>query len=88
MTVERPDTLDLLRRHADQLLSDLRQAGFGNATLSFGQGRADDGRPTPAPEPALPAAGDPDPHPAPVPAPVPAFVRRQAGGNAPLDLRL
>jgi hypothetical protein len=33
---ERPETLDLLRRHADLLLTDLRQAGIDNATLGFG----------------------------------------------------
>ncbi len=38
LVVERPETLDLLRRHADQLLSEFRQAGFSGATLSFGQG--------------------------------------------------
>ncbi|HCZ00356.1 MAG: hypothetical protein A3D16_06150 [Rhodobacterales bacterium RIFCSPHIGHO2_02_FULL_62_130] len=37
LTVERPDTLDLIRRHVEQLLADLRQAGFADATLSFGQ---------------------------------------------------
>lgn len=37
LTVERPDTLDLIRRHVEQLLGDLRQAGFADATLSFGQ---------------------------------------------------
>jgi flagellar hook-length control protein FliK len=44
MTVERPDTLDLLRRHADQLLADLRQAGLGDATLSFRQGQPGEGQ--------------------------------------------
>lgn len=34
--VERPDSMDLMRRNADQLLADLRQSGFGQATLSFG----------------------------------------------------
>jgi len=86
MTVERPETLDLLRRHADQLLADLRQAGFGGATLSFGQGSAGDGRPTGATAdhsqvpPADPVKPDP--------APLPVFQRGQASGNAPLDLRL
>ena len=36
LVAERPDTLDLLRRHADELLAELRQAGFGGAELSFG----------------------------------------------------
>jgi hypothetical protein len=34
--VERGETMDLLRRNVDQLLSDLRQSGFGQASLSFG----------------------------------------------------
>lgn len=33
--IERPDTLDLMRRQSDQLLSELRQAGFAQASLSF-----------------------------------------------------
>lgn len=37
LTAERPDTLDLLRRHADQLLAELRDAGYSGASLSFGQ---------------------------------------------------
>lgn len=36
LVAERPETLDLLRRHGEQLLSDLRQSGFGGASLSFG----------------------------------------------------
>lgn len=36
MFVERPDTLDLVRRQGDQLLAELRQAGFTQASLSFG----------------------------------------------------
>jgi Flagellar hook-length control protein FliK len=36
LTAERPETLDLLRRHADQLASELRQAGYSGASLSFG----------------------------------------------------
>jgi len=33
--VERPETLDLLRRHANELRQELRDAGFGGASLSF-----------------------------------------------------
>jgi hypothetical protein len=44
LTVERPDTLDLMRRHGDQLLTDLRHLGISDATLSFGQwGHGDSG---------------------------------------------
>jgi Flagellar hook-length control protein FliK len=37
LAVERPETLDLLRRHADQLMQEFRAAGFAGASLSFGQ---------------------------------------------------
>ena len=86
MTVERPDTLDLLRRHSEQLLADLRQAGFGGATLSFGQGSAGEGRmagsaPTEPPPPPADAVHADTP-------PLPAYPRGQSTGHAPLDLRL
>ncbi|MEM8595197.1 MAG: flagellar hook-length control protein FliK [Pseudomonadota bacterium] len=35
VTGERGSTLDLLRRHADQLLAQLLEAGFADASLSF-----------------------------------------------------
>lgn len=38
LTVERPETLDLLRRHADQLIDAFRQAGFSGASFTFGGG--------------------------------------------------
>ena len=42
LSVEQPQTLDLLRRQGDQLLADLRQAGFAGASLSFaGEGAQD-----------------------------------------------
>lgn len=37
LAIERPETGDLVRRHVDQLVADLRAAGLGQATLSFGQ---------------------------------------------------
>lgn len=57
LTVDQPATLDLLRRQADLLLSDLRQFGFHNASLSFagqegqanGQGRNDTHTPASTP---------------------------------------
>lgn len=36
IVAERPETLELLRRHADQFLADLRQSGFQGASLQFG----------------------------------------------------
>ncbi|MGP3696761.1 flagellar hook-length control protein FliK [Rhodobacter sp. NSM] len=41
---DRSDTLDLMRRHSDQLGAELRQAGFSGASLSFG-GREERSRP-------------------------------------------
>ncbi len=35
---DRPETLDLLRRHADMLAQDFRSIGYGTAEFSFGQG--------------------------------------------------
>ena len=86
MTVERPDTLDLLRRHSDQLLADLRQAGFGGATLSFGQGGTGEGR-TAASAPTEPPPQSADPARPETTAPS-AYPRGQSTGHAPLDLRL
>lgn len=37
LAIERPETGDLVRRHVEQLLADLRTAGFAQTTLSFGQ---------------------------------------------------
>jgi hypothetical protein len=38
VTAERPETLDLLRRHADALQRELSSAGFDRASLAFGDG--------------------------------------------------
>jgi flagellar hook-length control protein FliK len=44
VSVERPETLDLLRRHADILLRDLAESGYAEAEVAFGEGRtAQDG---------------------------------------------
>ena len=54
LTFERPETLDLFRRHADQLADALREAGFSGADISFGRSggeNAQDGS-----EPDRPAA--------------------------------
>ncbi|WP_211238681.1 flagellar hook-length control protein FliK [Roseivivax isoporae] len=37
---ERPETLELLRRHGDLLLRDLQADGFGRVDLNFGGGSA------------------------------------------------
>ena len=41
LTADRPETLDLMRRNASDLVADLRQTGFSGASLSFGQGQKD-----------------------------------------------
>lgn len=80
LAADRPETLDLLRRHAGDLLAELEAAGYGGATLNFGSG----GNP-----PAAFAAPEPGPEPpdtpSPAPLPQPRPVLRAAGG---LDLRL
>lgn len=43
LVVDQPATLDLLRKHADDLLGDLRQDGFAGTTLSFAGSGAGDG---------------------------------------------
>jgi hypothetical protein len=79
---ERPDTLDLLRRHADQLLEDLRQGGLSGATLSFGGNGADRGNPSaPPPSPDGPVRPPAVLHPS---TPGAAW----AAGTAALNLRL
>ena len=37
LAVERPETLELLRRNADQLVQEFRAAGYAGASLNFGQ---------------------------------------------------
>lgn len=81
ISVERPETLDLFRRHAGDLAEALRAAGYSGADIGFGQhggnerpdqrhARTDAG-PAPGPEPGTPP---------------PAPSRRAAGAS--LDLRL
>lgn len=85
LTVERPETLDLMRRHGEQLLSDLRQSGFQDATLSFGQWGAQDRPDQTAPhlpdDPSAPAAP-------PAFAPAPLWPARTDLGGQGLNLRL
>lgn len=45
IVAERPETLELLRRHIDILATELRQQGFTDLSFTFGQGGASgDGR--------------------------------------------
>lgn len=61
--IERPDTLDLMKRQSDQLLAELRQAGFSQANLSFsgwaqGQSGAPWSQAADTPRPAHDASSD------------------------------
>jgi hypothetical protein len=83
VSAERPETLDLLRRHVDMLQRELGASGFGSADIGFadrragGQGR--EGLPDGAPEPSL--------QPVPPRLPVDVLTRaREASGR--LDIRL
>ncbi len=44
LTFDRPETLDLFRRHADQLAEALRDAGFAGADIGFGRSDGGDNR--------------------------------------------
>ena len=72
LNFERPETLDLFRRHADQLAEALRDAGFAGANIGFGhsgtggnsdsrsEGAHADLPPTQDPSPGLTAGLQPD----------------------------
>lgn len=85
LTVERPETLDLMRRHGEQLLSDLRQSGFQDATLSFGQWGAQD---HPDQTAQLPPDDLSAPAATPAFAPAPLWPARTDLGGQGLNLRL
>jgi len=86
LSAERPETIDLLRRHADHLAQEFRQAGFSGATLSFGQWGAGG-----AAHPQAQAQATPPAAPAPVAGPSPTQPTPRApavAGVGGLDLRL
>ncbi|WP_431297567.1 flagellar hook-length control protein FliK [Tabrizicola sp. BL-A-41-H6] len=83
MTFERPEAMDLFRRNADQLVADLKMAGFTGADLGFAHSNSGNGGsagPDHPPSHAMPFAAD-----APV-AHAPAAPR--PGTTTSLDLRL
>jgi len=83
LTVERPETMDLLRRNADQLLFEFRQAGYSGATLSFGHWGQGGQQQHPAPPPtdlpitSISAAREPQ-----------SATMQQLSSGTGLDLRL
>lgn len=87
MVAERPETLDLLRRHIDILAQDFRDMGFGTLSFAFSQ-EGHDASAQFAYGPNAEAPPD-DPQPAPPP-PATAHGRISVGGGTAetLDLRL
>ncbi|PJF09889.1 flagellar hook-length control protein FliK [Pseudorhodobacter sp. MZDSW-24AT] len=81
---ERPEALDLLRRHGDQLLQELRLAGFTQSSLNFGDWSQRSGRSTASSQGALQAL--PDPTPVETSLSAASSLRSTAAGR--LDLRL
>lgn len=84
---ERPETLDLLRRNADQLLQDLRNSGFRDAQMAFGSsGEGARGGQHPAADPGLRLAEEEVPA---QPPPVSAFAgSRPFSRDGALNVRL
>ncbi len=80
MTFERPETLDLFRRHAGELADALRAAGYAGADIGFGQGGGGSNG-------SDRTAGQPTAQDMPDLAPPPSAAPRLAVG-ASLDLRL
>jgi flagellar hook-length control protein FliK len=86
ITAERPDTLDLLRRHLPDLARDLREMGHASLSFSFAQSGGDAPQRQPQPAPAQPAAAEAERPPAPAARPFAAAALRADGDR--LDLRL
>ncbi|MES2435845.1 MAG: flagellar hook-length control protein FliK [Pseudomonadota bacterium] len=85
LSAERPETLDLLRRHSDQLLQEFRQSGFSQASLNFGQWGQQ--QRSPPPPPVLVALFDADFTEAPPPQRPPPAASATSSGQG-LNLRL
>lgn len=79
ITAERPETLDLLRRNAAQLVAEMRSAGYLSVDLNFGQWTPREDPPDKGAAVALPLADPP---------PVPLPGARLAPAGAGLFLRI
>jgi flagellar hook-length control protein FliK len=82
---DRPETLDLMRRHIDQLARDFRDLGLGDVAFSFSGGQRDPGPGRQVPD--TPVRVGPEPA-ALLPASATHTPRRAAPSDAGLDLRL
>lgn len=85
ITFERPETLDLFRRHATELAEALRAAGYAGADIGFGQGQSGSAG-NDAPGGSAQGATAHDLADAAFPTPPPSPPRLAAGAS--LDLRL
>jgi len=81
--VERPETLDLIRRHIDALTNDLRQQGYSQVAFDFAQGQNQQGHKNQPDVPVQVASADT----APLPDAGTITPRRPARAGG-LDLRL
>ncbi|MEL6233820.1 MAG: flagellar hook-length control protein FliK [Pseudomonadota bacterium] len=94
LQIERPETLELLRRHAELLLRELAEAGFPDAALSFdlgadAQDRGDTPMPQAADTPRPPAWEQPGPAGQTLrPAPNADHAAPRPEGGRGLDIRL
>jgi len=87
LSFDRPETMDLFRRHADQLAAALQAAGYSEASISFAQGGSEGDGSERMPHMAAERQDNPAGLPAkPEPAPETSPLAR-AGGTS-LDLRL
>ena len=87
LTVDTPETLDLLRRQGDQILAELRQAGFGQASLSFASQDGQTGAESQNGAARQDRPSDPRPDPGTSPATTTPHLPRAAAPGT-LDLRL
>ncbi|WP_284165729.1 flagellar hook-length control protein FliK [Frigidibacter sp. SD6-1] len=89
LTAERPETLDLMRRHIDQLAQDFRDLGYRNLAFSFASdgGQRGGGGPMPQPEGTPSGTARAEAPPPDVPLPTRTGQMRLAGEDR-LDLRL
>lgn len=84
ITFERPETLDLFRRHAGELAEALRAAGYAGADIGFGQNHT--GPHGNDAQGSVASQRSPEPPDAIASAPTPSLTRHAAGAS--LDLRL
>lgn len=89
VVAERPETLDLMRRHIDGLSQELRAIGYSNVSFEFGNspGHRHSGAPPPHAE-RQPHSRPDWQKPEPPPPSIVELIRQSTTGGAGLDLRL